>query len=429
MLQHFKRWGLRVNDQIKKVSGIGACWQYYLEIEKKRKQLDYDIDGVVFKVNRFALQQKLGFVSRAPRWAIAQKFPAQEELSKVKDVEFQVGRTGALTPVARLEPTFVGGATVSNATLHNMDEIARKDIRIGDTVIIRRAGDVIPEVVSVVKAKRLKNARKIYLPTHCPVCGSDVIHPEGEAIAHCIGELYCAAQRKGVIEHFASRKAMNIDGLGERLIDVMVDNGLLNSIADIYKLTVAEVAVLERMGEKSAQNLIKAIEKSKTTTLAKFIYALSIREVGESTANNLANYFGKFSAIEKANIEQLQQTPDIGPIVAANIHAFFRQSHNQEVIKALRKAGIQWQDIVINPADIQPLVNQTYVLTGTLTSLTREQAKAKLIALGAKVSSSVSKKTTYVVAGSEAGSKLTKAELLGVPVKDEKWLLKLLNKY
>ena len=429
MLQHFKHWGLRVNDQVRKVKGIKACWQYYLAIEKKRKKLAYDIDGVVFKVDSFALQQQLGFVSRAPRWAIAQKFPAQEELSKVKDVEFQVGRTGALTPVARLEPTFVGGATVSNATLHNMDEIARKDIRIGDTVIIRRAGDVIPEVVSAVKAKRPKNARKIELPTHCPVCGSDVIHPEGEAVAHCIGELYCAAQRKGVIEHFASRKAMNIDGLGERLIDVMVDNGLLNTIADIYKLTVAEVAALERMGDKSAQNLITAIEKSKATTLAKFIYALSIREVGESTANNLANHFGKFSAIEKAKVEQLQQTPDIGPIVAANIYAFFRQGHNQEVIQALRKAGIHWQDVAIKSPQEQPLAAQTYVLTGTLTALTRDEAKAKLIALGAKVSGSVSKKTTYVVAGSEPGSKLSKAEALDIPIKDEKWLLQLLKRH
>ena len=429
MLQYFKHWGLRVNNQIQKVHGITACWQYYRKIEKKRKQLNYDIDGVVFKVNRFTLQQQLGFVSRAPRWSVAQKFPAQEELSKLKDVEFQVGRTGALTPVARLEPTFVGGAVVSNATLHNMDEITRKDIRIGDTVIIRRAGDVIPEVVGAVKAKRPKNARKIQLPTHCPVCDSTVIQPEGEAVAHCIGELYCAAQRKGVIEHFASRKAMNIDGLGQRLVDIMVNNGLLKNVADIYNLTVAKVAALERMGEKSAQNLIAAIEKSKATTLAKFIYALSIREVGESTANNLVNHFGEFSVIKKASIEQLQQTPDIGPVVATNIYTFFRQAHNQEVIKELLKAGIHWQESAVKLQNEQPLSKQTYVLTGTLTTLAREEAKAKLVALGAKVSGSVSKKTNYVVAGSEPGSKLIKAESLGIPVKDEKWLLKLLKKY
>ena len=428
MLQHFKRWGLRVNDQVKCVTGINACWQYYLQLEKKRSKLSYDIDGVVFKVNSFALQQRLGFVSRAPRWAIAQKFAAQEELSKIHNIEFQVGRTGALTPVARLEPTFVGGATVRNATLHNMDEIARKDIRIGDTVIIRRAGDVIPEVVSSVKDKRPKNAKKIKLPSQCPVCDSDVIHPEGEAIAHCIGELYCAAQRKGVFEHFASRKAMNIDGFGERLIAIMVDNGLLNTIADIYKLMLAEISALERMGEKSAKNLINAIEKSKATTLSKFMYALSIREVGESTANNLANYFGSLAAIEKADIERLQQTPDIGPVVAENIYAFFQQQHNQEVIRALIEVGVHWQDIEVKQQSEQPLDGKTFVLTGTLSALSREEAKAKLITLGAKVSGSVSKKTAYVIAGEEPGSKLTKAESLNIPIKNELWLLSLLEK-
>jgi len=429
MLQHFKKWGLRVNDQITRVTGIEACWQYYLAIEKRRKQLNYDIDGVVFKVDDFSLQEKLGFVSRAPRWAIAQKFPAQEALSKIRDVEFQVGRTGALTPVARLEPTFVGGATISNATLHNMDEITRKDIRIGDTVIIRRAGDVIPEVVSVVKEQRPQKTRRIRLPQRCPVCGSDVIQPEGDAIAHCIGELYCAAQRKGVIEHFASRKAMDIDGLGERLIALMVEQGLLNNIADIYRLTNDEIATLERMGEKSAQNLITAIHNSKQTSLAKFLYALSIREVGESTANNLANYFGNLAAIETASEEQLRQVADIGPIVAANVYAFFRQAHNQEVLEALLKADIRWDDITPKPQASQPLSGQIFVLTGSLATLTREAAKARLLALGAKVSASVSQKTSYLVAGEDPGSKLTKAQGLGVAIKDEQWLLNLLKQY
>lgn len=429
LLQHFKKWGLSVNEEIKKVKGINACWQYYLSLEKKRSQLAYDIDGVVFKVNSFALQEKLGYVARAPRWAIAQKFPAQEALTKIHDVEFQVGRTGALTPVARLIPTFVGGATVSNATLHNMDEILRKDVRIGDTVIIRRAGEVIPEVVSVVKDKRLKNARKINLPKRCPVCGSDAIRADNEAVAHCIGELHCAAQRKGVIEHFASRKAMNIDGLGERLVDVMVKRELLNNVADIYQLTVDQVAVLERMGEKSAQNLITAIDKSKKTTLAKILYAISIRQVGESTASNLANYFGNFSAIEKASQQCLQQIPDIGPVVAANIYAFFRQPHNQQVINALLESGVHWDNVVVKSPFRQPLAGDIYVLTGTFSSLTREAAKARLQALGAKVSGSVSIKTSCVIVGEVPGAKYTKAKALGVTIKDEKWLLQLLRKY
>ncbi len=429
LLQHLKKWGLSVNEQIKKVKGIKACWQYYLTLEKKRGELAYDIDGIVFKVNNFALQEKLGYVARAPRWAIAQKFPAQEALSRILDVAFQVGRTGALTPVARLEPTFVGGATVSNATLHNMDEIARKDVRIGDTVVIRRAGEVIPEVVSVVKDKRLKNAPRVVLPRQCPECGSDVIHPHGQVVAYCIGELYCTAQRKGVIEHFASRKAMNIQGLGKRLIDVLVVQGLLYNVADIYQLTVDQVTVLERMGKKSAQNLITAINKSKQTVLAKFLYAISIREVGERTASNLANHLGNFTAIEEASEECLQQTPDIGPVVAANVYAFFRQPHNRRVIKALLEAGVHWHDVGVQPITEQPLAGQTYVLTGTLTSLTREQASAKLQALGAKVSGSVSQKTSYVIVGEDPGIKYTTAKALGVPIKDEQSLLQLLQKY
>ena len=429
MLQTFKQWGLRVNPEIQKVTGIDACWHYFEKLAQQRNTLDYDIDGIVFKVNHFALQQQLGFVSRAPRWAIAQKFPAQEELSKILNVDFQVGRTGALTPVARLEPTFVGGATVSNATLHNMDEIARKDVRIGDTVIIRRAGDVIPEVVSVVKDRRPQNAKKIMLPVTCPICDSAVVHLEGEAVARCIGELFCPAQRKGILSHYASRKAMDIDGLGERLVELMVDNNLLTTAADIYQLTVDKVAGLERMGEKSAQNLIKAIEASKQTSLAKFIYALGIREVGESTANNLANHFGALNCIAQADIDALQQTPDVGHVVANNVYGFFREPHNVEVINALQHAGVHWPDIDIAHPDEKPLQGQTFVLTGTLESLARDQAKARLVSLGAKVSGSVSLKTNYVVAGAAAGSKLAKAEQLGVTVKDEQWLIALLKQY
>lgn len=427
MLAHLKQWGLRINPEIQLVSGISACWEYYLYLEKKRHQLAYDIDGIVFKVNSFAEQQALGFVSRAPRWAIAEKFPAQEEMTRLESVDFQVGRTGALTPVARLAPVFVGGAMVSNATLHNMDEIARKDVRVGDTVVIRRAGDVIPEVVSVVLERRPSNAKKITLPTHCPVCNSDVVHTEDEAVARCIGELVCPAQRKGSFEHFAGRKAMDIDGLGERLIGVMVDNGMLTTVADIYSLQLDAVAGLERMGGKSADNLMVAIEASKQTSLAKFIYALGIREVGESTANNLANHFGSLEAISRADIESLQTTPDVGHVVATNLHAFFREAHNQDVIAALRAAGVNWPDVEVPTADQQPLANKIFVLTGSLTTMSRDEAKAKLMALGAKVSGSVSKKTDYVIAGEAAGSKLAKAEALGVKIQDETWLQSLLN--
>lgn len=427
MLQNLKRWGLRINPEIKQVSGIQSCWQYYESLLAKRQSLKYDIDGIVFKVNGFELQKQLGFVSRAPRWAIAQKFPAQEEMTVLKSVDFQVGRTGALTPVARLEPVFVGGATVSNATLHNMDEIKRKDVRVGDTVIIRRAGDVIPEVVSSILEKRPSNAKKIFLPKTCPICDSEVIHPEGEAVARCIGELVCPAQRKGSLQHYASRKAMDIDGLGEKLVNTLVDVGMLTTVADIYQLQADKLEKLERMGEKSATKLIDAIEKSKATTLAKFIYALGIREVGESTANNLANHFGSLPALEKASIEALQQTPDVGTVVASNIHAFFQEVHNQSIIQDLLQAGVHWSDIDVTQSQQQPLAGQTFVLTGTLETLKRDVAKAQLIALGAKVSGSVSKKTHYVVAGAEAGSKLAKAQELGVPVKDEAWLVDLLR--
>jgi DNA ligase (NAD+) len=429
MLEKLAQWGLRVNPEIQKVTGIAACWQYYERLGKKRNKLAYDIDGIVFKVNSFAEQQQLGFVSRAPRWAIAEKFPAQEEITLLISVDFQVGRTGAVTPVARLEPVFVGGAMVSNATLHNMDEIARKDVRIGDTVVIRRAGDVIPEVVSVVLEQRPKNARQIKLPLQCPVCGSGVAHPEGEAVARCMGALDCPAQRKGAFEHYSARKAMDIDGLGERIIAVLVDNKMLTTFADIYSLERDSLVGIERMGGKSADNLLAAIEASKQTTLGKFIYALGIREVGESTANNLANHFGSIAAIAAADLDTLQATPDVGQVVAANLQAFWGESHNQSMVNALQAAGVHWPDVQVPSLEQQPLAGKIFVLTGTLTIMARDEAKASLMALGAKVSGSVSKKTDYVVAGESAGSKLTKAQSLGVAVKDEAWLQQLLSQY
>lgn len=428
MLQLFKCWGLRVNPEIAQVKGIEQCWHYYENMLKKRPSLHYDIDGVVIKVNNFSLQEELGFVSRAPRWAIAQKFPAQEALTKLLAVDFQVGRTGALTPVARLEPVFVGGATVSNATLHNMDEIARKDVRIGDTVIVRRAGDVIPEIVGSVLEQRPKNAKKIVLPSKCPVCDSDVVHPEGESVARCIGELYCSAQRKEAIKHFASRKAMDINGLGDKIVEQLVDVELIHNVADVYHLTNEQLANLERMGEKSATKLIDAIEKSKITTLPRFVYSLGIRDVGESTALNLAKHFHDLESVQKATIEQLLEVTDIGPVVAENVHAFFHEVHNTKIITTLLKAGVHWPAMPKITATNSEYAGKTFVLTGTLESLSREFAKEKLQALGAKVAGSVSAKTDYVVAGSETGSKLTKAEELGVPVKDEAWLISIINR-
>ena len=427
VLQQFREWGLRVSPEIRCVTGVSGCLDYYRRMTEKREQLPYEIDGVVFKVNRLDLQEKLGFVSRAPRWAIAYKFPAEEAITKLLAVDFQVGRTGALTPVARLEPVFVGGATVSNATLHNMDEIRRKDVRIGDTVIVRRAGDVIPEVVGPVLSRRPKNAKIIHLPKYCPVCGSDVIQLEGEAVARCSGGLYCPAQRKEAIKHFASRRAMDIEGLGDKLVDQLVETGLVEHVDDLYKLTVEQLAGLERMGQKSAENLVRALEKSKHTTLARFLYALGIREVGEATAQALATHFRSLEKIMTADEEALTEVPDVGPIVAGHIVSFFRQPHNLEIIHNLRKAGIHWEEPETTGAETLPLAGNTYVLTGTLTGMTRNEAKEKLQQLGAKVTSSVSKKTTAVIAGENPGSKLTKAEALGVPVLDEKALLALLR--
>ncbi|WP_394133147.1 NAD-dependent DNA ligase LigA [Marinobacter nauticus] len=428
-LQLVRDWGFRINPEMRKAEGVEACLDAYNELMAKRDSLPYEIDGIVFKVNRLDLQQELGFVSRAPRWAIAHKFPAQEELTIIEDVEFQVGRTGAVTPVARLKPVFVGGVTVSNATLHNMDEIRRLDVHIGDTVFIRRAGDVIPQVVKVVPEKRPAKALMVEMPEHCPVCGSDIVQIEGEAVARCSGGLYCPAQRKEAIRHYASRKAMDIEGLGDRLIEMLVDEGMVSTVADLYRLTKFQIASLERMGDKSAANLIAAIDRSREPVLWRFLYALGIREVGEATAKGLAAHFGTLEAISEADEETLQTVPDVGPIVAGHIRSFFDQPHNQETLAALKEAGVTWQEEQVLSADEQPLSGQTWVLTGTLSGMTRDQAKEKLEQLGAKVAGSVSKKTACVVAGEAAGSKLAKAEQLGVPVLDEEGLANLLREH
>jgi DNA ligase (NAD+) len=425
-IRRLRQWGLPISPLHEVVTGMEGCIDYFQRILRQRDTLPYDIDGVVFKVDDLQLQQQLGFVSRAPRWAIAYKFPAQEEMTQVETIEFQVGRTGAVTPVARLSPVFVGGVTVSNATLHNMDEVMRKDVRPGDTVIVRRAGDVIPEVVSVVMDRRQDNAQSVTMPTTCPVCAADIIKPEGEAVARCSGGLYCPAQRKEALKHFASRKAMDIEGLGDKLVDQLVEQALVDTPADLFRLTLEQLSALERMAEKSAQNLLQSLEKSKSTTLDRFLFALGIREVGEATAQSLANQFATLDAIEQADEETLQETPDVGPIVAARIHSFFRQSHNREVIEQLLEAGIHWPAIEAQTADYQPLSGKTVVITGTL-SKPRDEIKQVLQRLGAKVTGSVSKKTDYLLAGDAAGSKLTKAEKLGVAILDEAALQDLLE--
>jgi len=426
-LRHLASWGVPVSSEMRAVPGVDACLAYFADIGARRGALPYEIDGVVVKVDSLDEQERLGFVSRAPRWAIAWKFPPREELTIVEAVEFQVGRTGAVTPVARLKPVEVGGVTVSNATLHNIGEVWRKDVRAGDTVFVRRAGDVIPEIVRVVLDRRPPDARPVELPRYCPVCGSDVILPEGEAIARCTGGLYCPAQRKEALIHFASRKAMDIDGLGEKLVDQLVEKGLARNPADLYRLTLEQLIGLERMGGKSARNLLAALERSKSTTLERFLYALGIREVGEATAKGLARRFGSLEAIEQADEEALQQTPDIGPIVAAHIAGFFRQQHNREIIQRLTdEAGIHWPDVEKPDADNLPLVGKTFVITGKL-SQPRDHFKTLLEAAGAKVSGSVSKKTDYLLAGEDAGSKLVKAQTLGVTIISEAELPALLG--
>nr|WP_289094991.1 NAD-dependent DNA ligase LigA [uncultured Halomonas sp.] len=410
--------GFRTSAELTTMYGPDAVADYCEQLGAKRDQLGYDIDGVVIKVNDLRHQRELGFVARAPRWAVAFKFPAQEEVTTLNDVEFQVGRTGAITPVARLAPVTVAGVTVSNATLHNADEITRLGVMIGDTVAIRRAGDVIPQVVRVDEEKRPADARVITFPDHCPVCGSDIERLEGEAVARCSGGLYCAAQRKEALKPFASRKALDIDGLGEKLIEQLVDQEWVKTPADLFHLSVEQLKSLPRMGEKSATNLVNALEKAKQTTLARFIYALGIREVGEATAANVANHFGTLQALQDADQAALEAVNDVGPIVAKHIHTFFRQPHNLETLQALIEAGITWQESEVTQGPT-PLEGQTWVLTGAMESMTRDEGKARLQALGAKVAGSVSKKTTCLVAGEAAGSKLTKAEQLGVEVIDE----------
>lgn len=417
ILKALQSWGLRVSSEIKTVKGIDACLTYFADLGIKREHLPYQIDGVVYKVDDLIQQEILGFVARAPRFAVAHKFPAEEEITTIKAVEFQVGRTGSITPVARLEPVFVGGAMVSNATLHNQDEIIRKDIHISDRVIIRRAGDVIPEVVSVVLAQRSNQVKKIEFPTHCPVCGADIIKLEGEAIARCSGGLYCRAQQKEAIKHFASRKAMDIEGLGDKIVDAFVDAGLIKTAADLYHLQHPQIAGQERLGDKSADNILLAIEKSKATTLPRFLYALGIREVGVATALNLAQHFQNLAALQAADLETLKTVTDVGPIVASHVLAFFQQAHNLEVIEKLLQAGVHWPMMEVKEG--LPFAGKTFVLTGSLNSLTREEATALVQKWGGKVSGSVSKKTDYVVAGAEAGSKLQKAQELGVKVLDE----------
>ena len=429
ILDCLKDWGLRVCPEVKTVKGLKECISYYQKINTLRSKLPYEIDGVVYKVDRLDQQEQLGFVSRAPRWAIAHKFPAQEELTKLVAIDVQVGRTGALTPVARLEPIEVGGVTVTNATLHNQDEIERMDVRVGDTVVVYRAGDVIPKVASVIKSRRPKNTRKYKMPRHCPVCGSDVVRVEDEAVMRCSGGLYCPAQRKEAIKHFASRRAMDIEGLGNKLVDQLVDTELVNDVADLFALEIDQIADLERMAKKSAENLLNALEKSKNTTLPRFIFALGIREVGEATALNLANHFGNLKALMKADEDKLLSVADVGPVVASNIVTFFQQPHNLEVIDKLIAAGVKWSDIEVVDKESLPLAGKTVVLTGTLSELPRAKAKEKLQQLGAKVAGSVSKKTDLVIAGEAAGSKLEKARSLDIDVIDEGAFLKLLKKY
>jgi len=428
VLARLKDWGLPVNSEIKQVQGASGCLEYYNEIGARRDQLDYDIDGVVYKVDKLEEQEKLGFVSRAPRWAIAHKFAAQEEMTRLLAIDIQVGRTGALTPVARLEPVFVGGVTVTNATLHNQDEIERKDIRVGDTVIVRRAGDVIPEVVSSIKSKRKKGARKFKLPKQCPVCGSEVIRLENEAVSRCTGGLFCDAQRKESIKHFASRKAMDIEGLGDKLVEQLVDADMVHDLSDIFNLELDKLAGLERMAEKSAKNLLAALEKSKSTMLDRFIFSLGIRQVGETTAKTLAQHFGSLPAVMSATEEALIDVPDVGPVVAESIVHFFNEPHNTAVIKKLQAAGVHWDDVEVDKSKPQPLADQIFVVTGTLSTMSRDEAKQALQALGAKVTGSVSKKTDYVVLGENPGSKAAKAEALGITILDESAFHALLEK-
>ncbi|KQN63376.1 MULTISPECIES: NAD-dependent DNA ligase LigA [Rahnella] len=430
-LQQLKAWGLPVSDRVRVCTGSDEVVAFYRQVEADRPALGFDIDGVVVKIDSLDIQETLGFVARAPRWATAFKFPAQEQITLVKDVEFQVGRTGAITPVARLEPVLVAGVMVSNATLHNADEIERLGLRIGDTVIVRRAGDVIPQVVGVVMEERPENAREVVFPAHCPVCHSDVERVEGEAVARCTGGLICGAQRKEALKHFVSRRALDVDGMGDKIIDQLVEKEYVKNPADLFRLTAGKLTGLDRMGPKSAQNVVSALEKAKETTLARFLYALGIREVGEATASNLAAHYGSVEALKAADIESLKTVPDVGDVVAKHVVNFLSEEHNQQVIDELLspEINIHWPEVqVIVPEEIDsPFAGKTVVLTGSLSILSRDEAKDRLTALGAKVSGSVSKKTDLVIAGEAAGSKLAKAQELGIAVIDEAEMIRLLG--
>lgn len=427
VLNLLKTWGLPVTDEIHIAHGMDDCLDYYQKLLDERNLLPFEIDGVVYKINDLSFQKKLGMVSRSPRWAIAHKFPAEEDMTILQSVEFQVGRTGAVTPVARLAPVFISGALISNATLHNMDEISRKDIRVGDTVVVRRAGDVIPEVVRVILEKRPMTAQLIMLPKQCPVCGSVVVKNEHEAVARCSGGLVCPAQRKETIKHFASRRAMNIEGLGDKLIDQLVDRGFLNQVDDLYRLRSDQLVNLDRMGLKSSAKVIQAIQKTKETTFPRFLFALGIREVGEATAKNLARHFRTLDRVQKASREELLSISDIGPVVAEHIYVFFREPHNQRVIQSLLNSGIHWSDGQNETVSSSPFQGKVVVITGTLATMTREQAKEKLEVLGAKVTDTVSKKTDFVVVGENPGSKRDKAVSLHIEMIDENQFLSRLN--
>ncbi len=426
-LERLRGWGFRVTEHLEVADGIERCLEYYRRILALRDELPFEMDGVVYKVDDLAACERLGYTARAPRWAVAHKFPAEEATTVVEDIVASVGRTGIITPVAVLRPVRVSGVTVTRASLHNQDEVDRKDVRIGDTVIVRRAGEVIPEIVAVVKEKRPRGARRWRMPERCPVCGSQVVRLPGEAAHRCMGGLYCPAQRKGAILHFASRRAMDIDGLGEKLVDQLVEKGLVEDPADLYRLRKEDLVALERMGEKSAANLLAAIERSKSTTLARFLYALGIPQVGEATAQALAEHFGDLEAIMEATPERLEEVPDVGPVVARAIRSFFRERHNRDVIRRLLEAGVRWPRPRRRAAGA-PLAGMTFVLTGALESMTREEAKAKLEALGARVAGSVSRRTSYVIVGEDPGSKLERARALGVPTLDERAFLELLER-
>lgn len=428
VLAELRQQGLRTCPEISVVTGVAGCLQYHARIAGLRDSLGYDIDGVVYKVDRFDWQRDLGFVARAPRWAIAHKFPAQEEITTVRDVEFQVGRTGALTPVARLEPVFVGGVTVSNVTLHNMDELQRKDVRIGDTVVVRRAGDVIPEVVRVVTERRPEGSRAVSLPTECPVCGSHVARAEGEAVARCTGGLVCSAQRREALRHFASRRAMDIEGLGDKVIEQLVEAGRVHTPADLYTLAPDELVELDRMGPKSARNLVDALERSKQTSLPRFLFALGIRDVGEATALALSEHFGGIAPLVAASADEIQQVRDVGPVVASHVVEFFAEPRNRQVVDSLIAAGLHWPaGTAKSNRDDGPLTGQVVVITGTLTGMSRDEAREAARAAGATVTDAISKKTTLLVVGAEAGSKLRRAQELGVRTVDEQEFVSLLQ--